>query len=185
MTIRLVRGVDWPQVLPTKEMPPLGTRTPRKTFKQRRPGNDPAHLTAIRKLSCSVCPETRYIDAHHLKHAAAAAYRSFGKRAPDMMSCPVCRYHHDEIEKLGSRREHEFWDDRCLDAHALAARLWRESPNVERMARTVAEFKQTAIRMQSAFLRQQAQVNALMRHGLTKAEAEEQYAAGLKGGART
>ena len=182
MAERLIHGVKWPQQVPSKPMQPrvpAWERKPRKTFKQRREGNDPAHIAAIRKLACAVCPETRHIDPHHLKFKQPPRQRSCGMRATDISAVPLCRFHHDEVERLGSRREHEFWEERCYDAHALAARLVRASPKLERMAITVAEFKQTAIRMQSAFLRQQAQVGALMRHGLTRAEAEEQYAAGL------
>lgn len=44
-------------------------------------------------------------DPHHLKHGLAGEGRSFGRRAVDKFTVPLCRLHHDEIEAAGSRRE--------------------------------------------------------------------------------
>lgn len=153
-----------------------GWRQNHKSAQQRRDGNNPNHLKAIRKLTCSVCEERRphtVIDPHHLKMGVAAAERSFGRRSTDQRCVPLCRVHHNAAETFGQRGcEHEFWHQWSYDAEGLAERLWRESPNIPRMEATVKEFKLRSIREQAEILRWR-------RKGLTPREAQEQIKIGL------
>lgn len=87
-----------------------------------RQGNNEKHLAAIRKCPCCV-PGCNVVgvDVHHLK---SAGERGMGLRAPDRWGVPLCRSHHEEVERIGSRNEARWFIDRgiyCLD---LAKALW-------------------------------------------------------------
>lgn len=139
-------------------------------FRDRRPGMSPRHLELIRQCDCSVCNDRHRVEAHHLKHGPAGKERGVYLKATDRWSIPLCRFHHNEVERVGSRREHLFFYHFGVASLDLARALWAATGDGNQMQSIVTATKQLAIRK----LGRMAQVHALMRHGLTKAEAEEQ-----------
>ena len=137
----------------------------------RRPGNDPAHLDLIRRMQCTLCTALSRIDPHHLKSAAAARERAFGRRSTDRWALPLCRFHHDEVERAGARGEQAYFAKSGIDPCVLAVALFNSTGDLSRMGMILMAHKQLAIRT----LKRWAAVNALMAHGLTRAEAEETY----------
>ena len=133
--------IDRPQEIRTKRM--LGNwrvKSAKHVSKQRRrEGNDDAYLALIRQLHCCVCGAQPPNDPHHLKSAAAAAERAFGRRSTDRHCVPLCRTHHDLIEAAGSRGELELFKDWHVDdPHGLAERLWKAPHEVFAMRKIVS-----------------------------------------------
>ena len=98
-----------------------------------REGNDNEHLAALRKCPCSCCGvfDTRN-DPHHL--LSGTGERGMGMRSTDRWTVPLCRAHHDELHRLGTRKEAAFFRSFGIFSHIdLAAALWSASPDVERM----------------------------------------------------
>lgn len=89
-----------------------------------REGNDEKHLKAIRLCPCCV-PGCNVVgvDPHHLK--CIPGTRGVALRAPDQYAVPLCRTHHDEIEKIGSRNERSWFARIGIDPENLADALWR------------------------------------------------------------
>lgn len=97
-----------------------------------RDGNDDKHLAAIRKCVCTVCGKVGGNDPHHLKQNTGD--RGAGMRSSDKWAVPLCRPHHDEIERIGSRNETRWFAERGVESPIdLAAALWSASPDVARM----------------------------------------------------
>lgn len=113
--------------------PVLGNFRPSKSQREKakrahdpraeREGNDEAHLRAIRKCPCCI-PGCNVVgvDPHHLKSVAGT--RGMGLRAPDQYAVPLCRSHHDEVERISSRSERAWFDGHGINAEDLADRLW-------------------------------------------------------------
>ena len=122
----------------------------------RRRGNDPAHLVLVRRLSCAVCPVTSGIDAHHLKSGPAKNERGLGMKATNRHVCPLCRYHHDEVEALASTREPEWYASYGYSAahntspYAYVLALYRCGSNEERMRQVHMAYKAAAARAREA-----------------------------------
>jgi hypothetical protein len=175
------RRGDWPQELRKPQVlanfrPTVAERSrPHVSLQQRRPGMSPEHLALLRQLPCTVCHAISRIDPHHLKCGPAGRERAFGRRSTDRWAIPICRFHHDEVERAGSRGERAWFDRWGVDPLELASALWAATGDLNRMIEVQAGHKRAAIRT----LKVRAQVNALMRHGLTEAEAREQVEAGL------
>lgn len=111
-----------------------------------REGNSEDHLALLRQLPC-VCCERKSEDCHHLKSLDAAKHRGVGLRAPDMFALGICRMHHNEIERLGSRREFAWFQDNFgIHPHALAEALWRSTGNLQAMSRILLAHKLEATR---------------------------------------
>jgi hypothetical protein len=113
-----------------------------KKKREKRPGNSEKHLQAIRTLPCAI-PGCTIVgcDPHHLKSGPAAAERSVGRRASDRWTVPLCRRHHDEIERVGSRRETQWFAGHGIEAVCLAAALWSTSPDKGTMVRIILAHK--------------------------------------------
>jgi hypothetical protein len=112
---------DWPQefrkphVL-NNQRPSLKERAKRHVSSQeRREGNSAAHLALIRQLPCCVCGKAPPVDCHHLKSGPAASERSVGRRATDQWAVPLCRICHSAVERMGSRREFEWFAANQID----------------------------------------------------------------------
>ena len=161
--------------LPKKPMVPREALTAPRDWRKARTGMSDAHLALIRKLPCSVChigPGVHIIHPHHLKSGPARKERGVGMKATDKWAVPLCGFvHHREIERLGSRKEYEWFQDRGLDPYELAKALWLATGDIGRMVQVLVAHKQGAHRS----LNRRAAINRLMAHGLTEAEAEEQY----------
>lgn len=101
----------------------------KKRIADRRPGMSPSHLDRIRGLPCCVCEKPPRSECHHLKDTGANE-RGMGLRSTDQWALPVCSFAtgggcHDEIERLGSKNERDWFFARGIDARELAQGLWR------------------------------------------------------------
>lgn len=150
---------DWPQEVPRKPWTPPDLRRGRfaklderkpPSWRSKRPGMSPSHLINIRSLPCSVCEGREGIEAHHLKSAAAAKERGVFMRATDRWSTPLCREHHNSVERIGSRRERDWFSSFGIDCHALAQGLWNAKADAVQMDFVLRAHKQQAIRTLSA-----------------------------------
>lgn len=113
----------------------------RPDWRSTREGMDPGHLVLIRKLPCAVCPSFSDIEAHHLKSGNARKHRSLGVKAPDRYAVPLCRWlHHAEVERIGSRREEEWFLGHGINPHELANALWK-AETLEAMQKVLAAHK--------------------------------------------
>jgi hypothetical protein len=121
--------------------PPKSARIKAKLAKPKekregRDGNDADHLAAIRKCVCTVCGKVGGNDPHHLKQNTGE--RGAGMRSTDKWAVPLCRPHHDEIERIGSRNETRWFADHGVGSPIdLAAALWAASPDVAKMTAIV------------------------------------------------
>jgi hypothetical protein len=151
------RREDWPQeirkpVQLANFRPSAAERwyaKPRKSYRATRTGMSDEHLAAIRQLACAFCPISYGTECHHLKSGPAHAERSFGRRATDRWTIPICRIHHNAIERAGSRGEAAYARSYATDIVGLALALWNVSPDVERMREVLKAHKQGAIRQLS------------------------------------
>lgn len=120
-------------------------------WRSKRPGMSAAHLVNIRSLPCSVCEERSGIQCHHLKSAAASKERGVFLKATDRWGVPLCGCeHHPALERIGSRREREWFAQWGIDPHALAQDLWNARRDPIRMDFVLRAHKQQAVRMLSA-----------------------------------
>ena len=147
--------IERPRVL-ANFRPSIKDRAQRKRLapgdrRNRRDGNDDGHLSLIRRMPCIACacerPHkiTSPCDPHHLKSGPAQAERGMGRRSSDRWAVPLCRAHHDEVERLASSREIEWFAGLGIDEPwELAAALWRVTNDRDAMIRvlmTHAEIK--------------------------------------------
>src|SRR5688572_1385678 len=97
---------------------------------ERREGNSKAHLELVRQLPCCVCGWAHApVDCHHLKSGPAKAERSVGRRATDQWAVPLCRICHSAVERIGSRREFEWFAAHNIDQpYEMARALWNCTP---------------------------------------------------------
>ena len=108
-----------------------------------RPGNSEDHLKCIRQLPCVCCGvlEDRS-DPHHLL-STGTKERGMGLRSPDRWSVPVCRFHHDELHRIGTKGEARFFRGFGYIAIVdLAAALWMVTGDLEKMRRVIVANKQ-------------------------------------------
>lgn len=113
-----------------------GKQPKEPSSRSERPGNSPAHLSWIRQMPCSACLAARprvIVDPHHLRGGEAAAEHDVGMRAPDKWSVPLCRPHHDDLHRITSRREKQWFYDAGVDPYDLAVALWSATGDLERM----------------------------------------------------
>lgn len=140
-------------------------------WRKSRPGMSEAHLALIRQLPCVACAAISRVDPHHLCSGPAKRERGMALKSTDRWALPVCRFHHDEVHRLGSRNEGAWFHKWRIDPYELANALWHASGDFPRMYAILAEHKRAGLRA----LKAEAAINALMAHGLTRAAAEEQY----------
>lgn len=141
-----------------------------------RTGMSEAHLKLIRQLPCTCCATGASIHAHHLRHGPARRH-TFGVKCEDRWTIPLCWIHHEDCHRTGSQYEAQWFDRFGITAVNLAAALWANTGNLSAMFRVMQAHKDAA-RSTTA---RRAAVNVLMAHGLTRAEAEEQYENGGRG----
>lgn len=117
---------------------PRGYARPREVkdrARDRRPGMSAAHLDCIRSLPCCACGALPRSDPHHLK--SGTGERGMGLRSTDRFTVPLCRAHHEAVERIGSRNERRWFGGFGVDAPALADALWRASGNLDQMQKIV------------------------------------------------
>lgn len=105
-------------------------------WRDERPGMSRAHLEAVRQCPCCVCDKMQVIEAHHLKQGTGE--RGMAVRSTDRWTVPLCRGHHDDVERIGAKNEREWFRQFGLDPHTLARDLWQSTGDVNRMRRIVA-----------------------------------------------
>lgn len=105
---------------------------------EKREGNCKKHLALIRKLPCCVTGKKAPNDPHHLKEGLAHE-RGLGRRSTDRWAVPLSREKHDEVERIGSRNEQAWFQKHGIaDSLELAAALWRNTGDLERMRKVLA-----------------------------------------------
>lgn len=103
----------------------------------RRADNSQRHLALIRLLPCCVTGLPGPNDPHHLK-CDLAHERGAGRRAADRHAVPLCRAKHDQLERLGSRNERDWFEAHGIDDPVqLAADLWRATGDLDAMTAIV------------------------------------------------
>lgn len=103
---------------------------------QRRPGMSEAHCEAIRKLPCAACLRIPAGEIHHLKQDTKT--RGMGIRSTDRFGVPLCRTHHEEVERAGTKNEDKKFQSWGIpDVLDLAAGLWAASPDVGKMTKVL------------------------------------------------
>lgn len=104
----------------------LKERRTRKSAADRREGMSKIHLAFVRNLPCCGCLAMPSGEAHHLK--SGTGERGAGMRSTDRRAVPLCRHHHDEVERAGSRNEWGIFKQWGIaDPLALADALWNAS----------------------------------------------------------
>ena len=149
MSERLERGKNWPQEFGTSEpqyglfRKPFAQKPPAsQKWRNKRPGNSAEHLRLLRLLPCSVSPDNRDIQVHHLKGGPAIATRGMGMKAPDMWGVPLsARKHLFDLEAVGSRHEFAWFMSYGINPYDLAHRLWCGTGDRDRMARILLTHK--------------------------------------------
>ena len=93
------------------------------------------HMAYVASFPCLIrgCPEIA--NVHHLTHAQPKAR---GLKSGDNWTVPLCERHHQGqggVHDAG--REGAWWAARGIDALAVAAQLWNESPDVKKADRVI------------------------------------------------
>ena len=102
----------------------------RKKKKQVRPGMSEEHLKNIRLLPCINCANTPS-EVHHLK---CTGERGVGMRSTDKWGVPLCHECHiNGVEKVGSRKEVRWFQDRGIDCLVFASALWANGYDLKAM----------------------------------------------------
>lgn len=103
---------------------PKPVREKKKRIADRRPGMSASHLDRVRGLPCCVCECPPRVQAHHLKDVEPKE-RGMGLRSTDQWAVGLCVFCHDEVERVGSKNERDWFFARGIDARELAQGLWR------------------------------------------------------------
>jgi len=100
---------------------------------ERREGNSKAHLALIRQLPSCISGR-KPCDPHHLR---ISSERGVGRKSTDRWAVPLTRDEHDEVHKVGSRKEFAWFQDRGIDCYGLASALWTNTGDLERMDKII------------------------------------------------
>ena len=93
----------------------------------------PSHLALIRQLPSCLSWRTP-CDPHHLR---VLGERGIGLRATDRWAVPLTRDEHDDVHRVGSRKEEDWFLARNLDIYSLANGLWQQTGDLARMLRVM------------------------------------------------
>lgn len=114
-----------------------GLKKPRhqnSKWREGREGMDEGHLALIRQMPCTHCLKLPAGEAHHLK---CTGERGMSVRSTDKWTVPLCRTHHDEIERAGAKREVAWFRELGIDPLELAGDLWNATGDLPRMVRVL------------------------------------------------
>ena len=115
-------------VVTTNFKPPRSPHKKREPkARDRREGMDPKHVANVAKLRSCISGKTP-CEPHHLR---VAQERGVGLKATDRWCVPLTREEHNEVHRLGSRKEEQWFVKRGVACYALAYALWankRPSP---------------------------------------------------------
>lgn len=131
---------------PEKPASPEAARAARRKAKhEKRKGNSLHHLKDIRRCTCIIpnCGANVRLDVHHLKSGSAALERSLGRRATDGWVLPMCRYHHDLAERVGSRHELKWFlrNGGIADPERIAKRLFEAETLLDKQCIALEEIR--------------------------------------------
>ena len=141
-----MRKEDWPGQVPqphvlgnfrnqNRYFPSAASRARAK--RAAREDNSLAHLALVRQLWCCLGHERQNIDCHHLQAGPARQWRGFGMKSPDRWVVPLVRWRHEELHRLGSRHEFEFFMSQGINPYNLAWALWINTGNLATMGRVL------------------------------------------------
>lgn len=115
-------------------------KTPHKKEKRsadKRPGMDPEHLANIRKLPSCVSGK-RPCEAHHLKQTGTKE-RGVSLKSTDKWAVPLTHDEHiNGVERVGSKKEFEWFTARGVNPIELAKALWANRGDLEAMEKVIA-----------------------------------------------
>lgn len=120
----------------------LKAKSAKPSAAERRDGMSKEHLACIRKCWCVAClPAIRIAgEAHHLKQGTGE--RGMGLRSTDKHSVPLCRQHHEEVERIGAKNEAALFRSWGISDHLqLSLDLHRNSGDVKAMNKIVLAHK--------------------------------------------
>jgi hypothetical protein len=113
------------------------TKKNKPSSAEKREGNCKKHLALIRQLPCAATGRRGPNDPHHLKEGLVYE-RGIGRKATDRWAVPLCRAKHEEVERIGSRNEQAWFRKHGIeDSLELAAALWRNTGDLDRMERVL------------------------------------------------
>ena len=120
---------------------------PKKKKKNReikpREGNEKDYLVFIRLLPCCACPAPAPSEAHHLK--SGTGERGAGMRSTDKWAVPLCHECHiNGVERVGSRNETSWFEERGIDPLELARGLWSNKQDIAAMLKVLITHKSEA-----------------------------------------
>lgn len=113
-----------------------------KSFHEEREGMDSKHCALLRLMPCCVSLVQPAGTVHHLKSGPAMKERGVGMRATDRWGIPMTWEMHQEIERIGSRKERQWFLDRGVDPHDLAVSLWNGTGDLERMTKILVAHRE-------------------------------------------
>lgn len=115
----------------------LEAKAKKEPAAKKRPGMSEKHLSFIRRLPCCASGAAAPSDPHHLKQYLSSE-RGVGRKSTDRWTVPLSRKMHEELERLGSRREWEWFKAHGIeDPLDLANALWHVSGNLEQMRKVL------------------------------------------------
>lgn len=115
----------------------LEAKARKESAARKRPGMSEAHLVLIRQLPCCASGWRAPSDAHHLRQGLSNE-RGVGRKATDRWAVPLSRRMHDDLHRLGSRRELEWFQAHGIeDPLELANALWANTGDLERMRKVL------------------------------------------------
>lgn len=97
-----------------------------KTFRSRK------HLDFVKKHRCLACElfvqmfigQTSFMGTIDPSHESFGNDKGTGKKSSDLYAVPLCRYHHEIREKMGTIN---FWGDKLPDMLIFTIKMVRES----------------------------------------------------------
>ena len=126
------------------------TKAQRNAKKVERGLRDPEHLAMVGSLWCALGTERdKAIHLHHLQ-SGIWRRRGLGQKSSDYAVVPILWWRHEELHRLGSRHEYEYFMDHSngrLDPYALALAFKAVSPDVKLARRVLLAHQDSNRRM--------------------------------------
>lgn len=114
-----------------------------KHIPRKREGMSDTHLKMIRKLPCVVTGR-RPVEAHHLL-TGPGIVRGMAYKSADCWAVPITKEVHDEIHnRFGN--DYTYFQQRGINAPALARELWDASGDYSEMCRIVELYMKAAMK---------------------------------------
>lgn len=119
--------------------PSISERVKKKpSAQERREGNSEKHKLLIRLLPCCASGKRAPSDPHHLLSGPAGKERGVGMKATDRWLVPLSREKHDELHRLGARREQAWFAEHGIaDVYELANALWHATGDLKLMEKVL------------------------------------------------